>query len=96
MDGGPRDGGEGRGWSRSQPDQADSSSQERIAFYSELLNLERAVLSRMEELAAGGSEELRATVRRTNIEPLRELIRSFEERLRFWRLRAEEESEPPG
>jgi hypothetical protein len=64
------------------------SDQERVEFYEELLQVERAVLARMEELAGARSEKLRAAVMATNIEPLRALINDFEERLRFWQQKA--------
>jgi len=55
-----------------------------VAFYAELLAVERSVLARMEELAAPAAPELRRMVQKTNIEPLRRLIAEFEARKQRW------------
>ena len=57
---------------------------EMVGFYAELLEVERAVLARMEELVVNASPELRDMVRKTNIERLQDLIAEFEARLRRW------------
>ncbi len=65
---------------------------QRARMYADLLELEKQVLARMQELAAQRPPEQRAVVEKSNIEPLEQLIAEFEERLRFWRDRQAEQA----
>jgi hypothetical protein len=55
------------------------------AFYLELIGYEERILESMRELSAGMSAGEQEAVRKTNLEPLEELIDDFRRRLELWR-----------
>lgn len=57
---------------------------ELVAFYRELIALERTVLDRVLQLQAKESPAQAELVEITNVVPLKELIEEFERRLAFW------------
>ncbi len=59
------------------------------AFYQELIGYEERILESMRELSAGMSAGEKEAVRKTNLEPLEELIDDFRRRLELWRKRIE-------
>jgi hypothetical protein len=78
------------------PDQPDPRSADEaevdywLRFYRDLLAFEELALARMEELARGSSDAIRAEVTRSNIRPMEELIRDLRERLAQWEARGQE------
>ncbi len=80
-----------RGGRGEDPESSSLAHAERWAiFYRELVNVETEVLGRMEQLAAGKPDDVRAAVQTSNIDPMEELIREFQQRLDFWEQRAGE------
>src|ERR1700738_1653151 len=76
-----------------QREEAEGATPERArhwtAFYQELIGYEERILESMRGLSAdmtGGEKE---AVRKTNLEPLEELIDDFRRRLELWRRRME-------
>jgi hypothetical protein len=65
------------------------------AFYQELIGYEERILESMRELSAGMSAGEKEAVRKTNLEPLEELIDDFRRRLELWRRRMEAEEADP-
>lgn len=65
-------------------------------FYSELIGYEERILDSMRDLSAGMSAHEMEAVRKTNLEPLEELIEDFRRRLALWRRRLETEETDPG
>jgi hypothetical protein len=61
------------------------------AFYQELIGYEERILESMRELSAGMSAGEKEAVKKTNLEPLEELIDDFRRRLELWRRRIEDE-----
>jgi hypothetical protein len=59
------------------------------AFYQELIGYEERILESMRELSAGMSAGEKEAVRKTNLEPLEELLDDFRRRLELWRRRME-------
>ena len=59
------------------------------AFYQELIGYEERILESMRELSAGMTAGEKEAVRKTNLEPLEELIDDFRRRLELWRRRIE-------
>lgn len=59
------------------------------AFYQELIGYEERILESMRELSAGMTTGEKEAVRKTNLEPLEELIDDFRRRLELWRRRME-------
>jgi hypothetical protein len=57
------------------------------AFYQELIRYEERILESMRELSAGMSAGEKEAVRKTNLEPLEELLADFRRRLELWRRR---------
>ena len=74
---------------------AEASSSERArhwaAFYQELISYEERILESMRELSAGMSAGEKEAIKKTNLEPLEELIDDFRRRLELWRHRIEAE-----
>jgi hypothetical protein len=74
---------------------ADASTADRArhwaAFYQELIGYEERILESMRELSAGMTAGEKEAVRKTNLEPLEELIDDFRRRLELWRRRIESE-----
>ena len=67
------------------------------AFYEELIGYEERILTSMRELSIGMTAGEKEAVRKTNLEPLEELIDDFRRRLALWRRRLEaEETDPKG
>jgi flagellar biosynthesis chaperone FliJ len=77
------------------PDEQSAASPERArhwaAFYQELISYEERILESMRELSAGMSAGQMEAVRKTNLEPLEELIDDFRRRLALWRRRIDAE-----
>jgi hypothetical protein len=77
------------------PEDQSAASPERArhwaAFYQELISYEERILESMRELSAGMSAGQKEAVRKTNLEPLEELIDDFRRRLALWRRRIEAE-----
>jgi hypothetical protein len=77
------------------PDEQSSASPERArywaAFYQELISYEERILESMRELSAGLSAGQKEAVRKTDLEPLEELIDDFRRRLGLWRRRIDAE-----
>lgn len=65
-------------------------------FYTELIGYEERILESMRTLSAGMSAHELEAVRKTNLEPLEELIDDFRRRLALWRKRLEAEEIDPG
>src|SRR4030081_1858592 len=61
------------------------------AFYQELIGYEERILESMRELSADMTVGEKEAVRKTNLEPLEELIDDFRRRLELWRRRIEAE-----
>ncbi|HEY8811748.1 MAG TPA: hypothetical protein VIO86_04555 [Candidatus Dormibacteraeota bacterium] len=61
------------------------------AFYQELIGYEERILESMRELSAGMTAGEKEAVRKTNLEPLEELLVDFRRRLELWRRRMEAE-----
>ena len=59
------------------------------AFYQELIRYEERILESMRELSAGMTAGEKEAVRKTNLEPLEELLDDFRRRLELWRHRME-------
>jgi hypothetical protein len=59
------------------------------AFYQELIGYEERILDSMRELSAGMTAGEKEAVRKTNLEPLEELLDDFRRRLELWRRRME-------
>src|ERR1700730_16882508 len=82
------------------PDEQSAASPERArhwaAFYQELISYEERILESMRELSAGMSAGEKEAIKKTNLEPLEELIDDFRRRLELWRHRIETDagSEP--
>jgi hypothetical protein len=57
------------------------------AFYQELIGYEERILESMRELSAGMTAGEKEAVRKTNLEPLEELLDDFRRRLELWRRR---------
>jgi flagellar biosynthesis chaperone FliJ len=78
-----------------QEEEAESATPERArhwtAFYQELIGYEERILESMRELSAGMTAGEKEAVRKTNLEPLEELIDDFRRRLELWRRRMETE-----
>ena len=64
---------------------------ERIVHYEELIGYEERILESMRELSAGMTAGEKEAVRKTNLEPLEELLVDFRRRLELWRRRMEAE-----
>ena len=84
-----------------QQEEADGATPERArhwtAFYQELIGYEERILESMRELSADMTAGEKEAVRKTNLEPLEELIDDFRRRLELWRRRMEaEETEQKG
>ena len=83
-----------------QQEGAEASSSERArlwaAFYEELISYEERILESMRDLSVGMSAGEQEAIKKTNLEPLEELIDDFRRRLKVWRRRieTEETSEP--
>jgi hypothetical protein len=79
-------------------DEASGSERARhwAAFYQELISYEERILESMRDLSAGMSAGEKEAIKKTNLEPLEELIDDFRRRLELWRHRieTEERSEP--
>ena len=60
-------------------------------FYTELIEFEERVLVSMRELSAGMTKREQEAVRRTDLEPLEELIDDLRRRLDLWRTRIRSE-----
>ena len=83
---------------------SEASSSERArhwaAFYQELIGYEERILESMRDLSVGMSAGEKEAIKRTNLEPLEELIDDFRRRLELWRRRIEteeaSEAEPRG
>lgn len=77
------------------PQQEEGATPERArhwtAFYEELIGYEERILESMRELSAGMTAGEKEAVRKTNLEPLEELIDDFRRRLELWRRRMEAE-----
>ena len=58
-------------------------------FYTELIGYEERILDAMRTLSAGMSAREMDAVRKTNLEPLENLIEDFRRRLALWRTRLE-------
>src|SRR4030081_829774 len=73
--------------------EADGATPERArhwtAFYQELIGYEERILESMRELSADMTVGEKEAVRKTNLEPLEELIDDFRRRLELWRRRME-------
>ena len=65
------------------------------AFYQELIGYEERILESMRELSAGMTAGEKEAVKKTNLEPLEELIDDFRRRLELWRKRMEAEETDP-
>jgi hypothetical protein len=78
-----------------QQEGADASSSERArhwaAFYQELISYEERILESMRDLSAGMTAGEKEAIKKTNLEPLEELIDDFRRRLELWRRRIESE-----
>jgi hypothetical protein len=61
------------------------------AFYQELIGYEESILDSMRQLSAGMAAGEKEAVRKTNLEPLEELLVDFRRRLELWRRRMEAE-----
>jgi hypothetical protein len=61
------------------------------AFYQELISYEERILESMRELSADMTAGEKEAVRKTNLEPLEELLDDFRRRLELWRKRIETE-----
>jgi hypothetical protein len=76
-----------------QREEAEEASLDRArhwtAFYQELIGYEERILQSMRELSAGMSADEKEAVRKTNLEPLEELLDDFRMRLALWRTRTE-------
>jgi hypothetical protein len=59
------------------------------AFYQELIHYEERILESMRDLSAGMTAGEKEAVRKTNLEPLEELLDDFRRRLELWRRRME-------
>ncbi len=74
-----------------QPEEAGEASLDRArhwaAFYQELIGYEERILESMRELSAGMTADEKEAVRKTNLEPLEELLDDFRRRLELWRRR---------
>jgi hypothetical protein len=66
------------------------------AFYAELIDYEERILDSMRELSIGMSADEMKAVRKTNLEPLEQLIEDFQRRLALWRARLLAEETDPG
>jgi len=62
-------------------------------FYQELIGYEERILESMRELSAGMTAGEKEAVRKTNLEPLEELLDDFRRRLELWRRRMEADDE---
>src|ERR1700704_488150 len=76
-----------------QREEADGATPERArhwtAFYQELIGYEERILESMRELSADMTVGEKEAVRKTNLEPLEELLEDFRRRLELWRRRME-------
>src|ERR1700694_3097360 len=61
------------------------------AFYQELIGYEERILESMRELSAGMTAGEKEAVKKTNLEPLEELLDDCRRRLELWRRRMEAE-----
>ena len=76
-----------------EPDPATAAADEAeywLAFYEELIAVERRALDRMRELSGRVTDEVRAEVERTNIQPLESMIEELEDRNTRWQQRMDE------
>jgi hypothetical protein len=84
------------------PDQPDPRSADEseveywLRFYRDLLAFEELALGRMQELARGSSDAIRAEVMRSNIRPMQALIEDLRGRLAQWEARGQELSAEGG
>lgn len=74
-----------------QADESPERARHWAAFYQELIGHEERILESMRELSVGMSAGQKEAVRKTNLEPLEELIDDFRRRLELWRRRIDVE-----